>query len=346
MTTHQFKTSEGAQSMKSDSEIIIYQTADGKAKIDVRMENETLWLSQAQIAQLFGRERSVITKHIRNIFAEGELAEKSNVQYLHIAKSDKPVTFYTLDVILAVGYRVKSQRGTQFRQWATQVLHEYLQKGFSMNDEVLRNMGGGVYWKELLERIRDIRTSEKVMYRQILDLYSTSLDYNATMPETFEFFKIVQNKLHYAVSGHTASEIIFDRANADLPFMGLTAFKGNRPVKNEVTVAKNYMTEKELFALRRMVSAFFDMAELKAETHEPMYMRDWLETLDKFSHDFGVGISMDAGKVSHIDAVEKAHREYNTYRTRLSDELTDVEKAYLDTLQQIQKRLKNGATRE
>ena len=211
--------------MNKKHEIIIYQTADGVIKIDVRMEGETLWLTQAQIAEVFGRERSVITKHIRNIFAEGELDEKSNVQNLHIANSDKPVTFYNLDVILAVGYRVKSGRGTQFRQWATQILHEYLQKGFAMNDDQLKNMGGGVYWKELLERIRDIRASEKVMYRQVLDLYATSLDYNASMPETYEFFKIVQNKLHYAVSGKTASEIIFDRANAELPFMGLTVFE-------------------------------------------------------------------------------------------------------------------------
>lgn len=328
--------------MGSNSEIIIYQTADGEVKIDVRMESETLWLSQAQIAQLFGRDISVISRHIKNIFSEGELDEKSNLQNMQIANSDRPVTFYTLDVILAVGYRVRSPRGTQFRKWATQVLHEYLQKGFSMNDEVLKNMGGGVYWKELLERIRDIRASEKVMYRQVLDLYATSLDYDATMPETFEFFKIVQNKLHYAVSGHTASEIIWRRANAEQPFMGLKTFKGKRPVKSEVTVAKNYMTEKELFALRRMVSAFFDMAELKAETHEPMYMHDWLETLDKFSRDFGVGVLADAGSVSHIDAVEKAYREYDAYRAQLSGELTDVEKAYLDTLRQMQRRLKGG----
>ena len=326
--------------MSDKHEIIIYQTADGLTKIDVRMGSETLWLTQAQIAQLFGRERSVITKHIRNIFTEGELDEKSNVQNLHTANSDKPVTFYNLDVIIAVGYRVKSPRGTQFRQWATKILHEYLQKGFSMNDDFLKNMGGGLYWKELLERIRDIRASEKVMYRQILDLYATSLDYNATTPETYEFFKIVQNKLHYAVSKHTASEIIFNRANAELPFMGLTVFKGSRPVKNEVTVAKNYMTEKELFALRRMVNAFFDMAELKAEMHEPMYMKNWLETLDKFSRDFGMGVLEGAGSVSHIEAVKKAHREYDAYRAQIADELTDVEKAYLDTLKQMQKKLK------
>jgi hypothetical protein len=232
------------------AEIIIYQTVDGLAKIDVRMEGKTLWLSQAQMAELFGRERSVITKHVRNVFNDGELDEKATcakfaqVQIEGAREVTREVDYYNLDVVLAVGYRVKSPRGTQFRQWATTVLHEYLQKGFAMNDEVLKNMGGGVYWKELLERIRDIRASEKVMYRQVLDLYATSLDYKATMPETIEFFKIVQNKLHYAVSGHTASEIIFDRANAELPFMGLTVFSGKRPVKTEVGIANNYMNEK------------------------------------------------------------------------------------------------------
>jgi len=328
--------------MNDKHEMIMYQTTDGLTKIDVRMQGENFWLTQAQIAELFGRDRSVITKHIRNIFNDGELDEKSNVQYLHIPNSDKPVAFYSLDVIIAVGYRVKSPRGTQFRQWATNVLHEYLQKGFAMNDDLLKNMGGGLYWKELLERIRDIRASEKVMYRQVLDLYATSLDYDATMPETIKFFKIVQNKLHYAVSGKTAGEIIFDRANAELPFMGLTVFKGKRPIKSEVTVAKNYMTEKELFALRRMVNAFFDMAELKAETQEPMYMKDWLETLDTFSRSFGMGVLNSGGKISHEDAVEKAHNEYREYRASLTDELTEVEKAYLETLRDMQKKLKDG----
>ena len=330
--------------MNDKYEVIIYQTEDGLTKIDARMKGENLWLTQAQIAELFGRERSVITKHIRSIFSEGELSKESNVQKMHIPNSDKPVNFYNLDVIIAVGYRVKSKRGTQFRQWATNILHEYLQKGFAMNDDQLKNMGGGLYWKELLERIRDIRASEKVMYRQILDLYATSLDYDATMPETIEFFKIVQNKLHYAVSGHTASEILFERANAELPFMGLTVFKGKRPVKSEVTVAKNYMTEKELFALRRMVNAFFDMAELKAFTQEPMYMKDWLKTLDKFSKNFGMGVLVGAGKVSHKDAVDKAHKEYNTYRTQISDEMTAVEKAYIETLREMQRKLKAGGS--
>ncbi|MDR2578059.1 MAG: virulence RhuM family protein [Chitinispirillales bacterium] len=333
-------------------EIIIYQTADGLTKIDIRMANNSLWLTQAQIAEAFGRERSVITKHINNIFAEGELDKNSTcakfaqVQIEGKRQVERAVEYYNLDVVIAVGYRVKSQKGTQFRQWATAILHEYLQKGFTINDEFLKNMGGGLYWKELLDRIRDIRASEKVMYRQVLDLYATSLDYNATMSETIEFFKIVQNKLHYAVSGHTAAEIVFDRANAELPFMGLTTFKGNRPVKSEVTIAKNYMTDKELFALRRMVNAFFDMAELKAEMHEPMYMRDWLETLDKFTADFGLGVLEDAGRISHEVAIEKAHNEYTAYRKQLSDELTDVEKAYLDTLRDMQKRLKDGGGEE
>jgi hypothetical protein len=336
-------------------EIIIYQSVDGKAKLDVRMHGETVWLTQLQMAKLFGRDKSVINRHINNILKEGELDEKVVVANFAITTphgamegktQNHKVKHYSLDMVLAAGYRVKSPQGTYFRQWATAVLREYLQKGFAMNDEFLKNMGGGVYWKELLERIRDIRASEKVMYRQILDLYATSLDYNATVPETLKFFKIVQNKLHYAVSGHTASEIVFDRANAELPFMGLTVFKGSRPVKSEVTIAKNYMTEKELFALRRMVNAFFDMAELKAETHEPMYMRDWLETLDKFSRDFGVGVLEGAGSVNHIDAVEKAHQEYDTYRAALPDDLTDVEKAYLDTLKDMQKKLKSGGGRE
>jgi len=325
------------------SEIIIYQTQDGLTKIDLRMEGETVWLTQADMVELFRSSKANISEHLKHIFEEGELFEDSVVRNFRTTAADNKsynIKHYNLDAILAVGYRVKSPRGTQFRQWATTVLHEYLQKGFAMNDELLKNMGGGVYWKELLERVRDIRASEKVMYRQVLDLYATSLDYNATMPETLEFFKIVQNKLHYAVSGKTASEIVFDRANAELPFMGLTTFKGNRPVKSEVTIAKNYMTEKELFALRRMVNAFFDMAELKAERHEPMYMRNWLETLDKFSRDFGVGVLEGTGSVSHERAIEKAHGEYDRYRIQLADELTEVEKAYLETLSEMQKRLK------
>ena len=329
----------------NNSEIIIYVSVDGSVRIDTRFEDDSVWLTLNQMAGLFLRDKSTISRHITNVINEGELVREAVVANYATTASDGKIyqiDYYNLDMIIAVGYRVKSQRGTQFRQWATNVLQEYLKKGFAMNDDLLKNMGGGVYWKELLERIRDIRASEKVMYRQVLDLYATSLDYNASMPETLEFFKIVQNKLHYAVSGSTASEIIFDRANAELPFMGLTSFKGSRPVKNEVTVAKNYMTEKELFALRRMVSAFFDMAEMKAEMQEPMHMRDWLETLDTFSRDFGVGVLEDAGRVSNLEATEKAVSEYDTYRKQLPDELTEVEKAYIETLRDMQKKLKAG----
>jgi len=325
--------------MSYETEMIIYQTADGKVKIDVRMKGETLWLSQAQIAQLFGRERSVITKHIRNIFAEGELDEKSNVQNLHIPNSDKHVAFYALDVILAVGYRVKSPRGTQFRQWATAILHQYLQKGFAMNDEKLKEFGGGDYWYELLERIRDIRSSEKVLYRQVLDLYATSIDYNPKQPETFEFFKIVQNKMHYAAAKHTAAELIFDRADSEQPFMGLTSFKGSHPRKTDIDKAKNYMTEDELFILNRIVSAFFDIAEVKARRHEHMYMRDWLAELDKFTKDYAEGALIGSGSVSHEAALQKANNEYEKYKRKMIEELSQVEKEYFKMIKDTQKRL-------
>ena len=328
------------------SEIIIYQTENGQTKIDVRMKDETVWLSQTQIASLFGRERSVISKHIRNIFAEGELDEKSNVQNMHIPNSDKPVAFYKLEVIIAVGYRVKSPRGTQFRQWATAILQEYLQKGFSMNDKLLKEAGGGNYWHELLDRIRDIRSSERALYRQVLDLYATSMDYNAKAEETFIFFKVVQNKLHFTVAGQTAAEIVFNRANAELPFMGLTNYSGQSIKKSEIGIAKNYMTEDELFTMNRMVSAFFDLAELKARNHEPMYMKDWLVELDKFTDMYGKGTLQGSGSVKHTEAIEKAHKEYEKYRHKTSDELTPVEREFLASIKDTQKRLEGKAKRK
>lgn len=335
--------------MPSDpTEIIIYQTDDGKTRIDVRLENETLWLTQAQMAELFAKDKRTISEHIRNILAEGELDENSVVRNFRITAADGKqydTNFYNLDVIISVGYRVKSLRGTQFRRWATAILREYLVKGFAMNDDLLKNMGGGQYWKELLERIRDIRASEKVMYRQVLDLYATSMDYAATAPETFEFFKIVQNKLHYAASGHTAAEIIATRANAGLPFMGLTVFKGSRPLKSETTIAKNYMTEKELFALRRMVNAFFDMAELRAMNHQPTYMKDWIATLDNFSRDFGQGILENAGIISHEQALQKAHAEYEKYRQKTLDELSPAERDFLASIKTAQKKLEAKAAK-
>lgn len=246
-------------------------------------EGETVWLTQAQMAELFQRDRSVITKHIQNVFQEGEVEEKSNVQNMHIPNSDKPVSLYSLDVIISVGYRVKSLRGTQFRIWANQVLKEYMIKGFSMNDDLLKKAGGGNYWRELLERIRDIRSSEKVFYRQILDLYATSVDYDPRTKESQIFFKIVQNKIHYATHRHTAPEVIAERVNANLPFMGLTVFKGEHPGKSEIGIAKNYLNEEELATLNRMVSAFFDLAELRAMQRQPMYMKDWVLELDDFA---------------------------------------------------------------
>lgn len=323
--------------MTQESEIIIYQTEDGLTQIHVQLEKETLWLTQAQISALFERERSVITKHIRNIFKEGELDEKSNVQILHIANSDKPVALYNLNVILAVGYRVKSQKGIQFRQWATSILHEYLQKGFAMNDTKLKDFGGGNYWYELLERIRDIRSGEKAIYRQVLDLYSTSIDYDPKQPETFEFFKIVQNKMHFAASKHTASEIIYERADSEQPFMGLTSFKGKRPIKADISKAKNYMTEDELFTLNRIVSAFFDIAELKARRHEHMYMRDWLAELDKFSENYGEGTLTGSGSVSHDVALDKANSEYQKYKQKTIDDLSPVEMEYFESIKKTQK---------
>ncbi|MCL2141412.1 MAG: virulence RhuM family protein, partial [Methanimicrococcus sp.] len=250
-----------------------------------------------------------------------------------------PTKYYSLDVIISVGYRVKSPHGTQFRQWATAVLHEYLQKGFAMNDERLKEFGGGNYWYELLERIRDIRSSEKALYRQVLDLYATSIDYNPKQTETFEFFKIVQNKMHYAASKHTAAELIFDRADSEQPFMGLTNFKGKRPQKTDIDKAKNYMTQDELFILNRIVSAFFDIAEVKARRHEHMYMRDWLAEIDKFTRDYAEGSLTGNGIVSHEAAIQKANDEYEKYRQKMIDELSPVEQDYLESMKNVQKQL-------
>ena len=320
-----------------NTEIIIYQTDDGRSKINVRMEGETVWLTQAQMAELFGRDRTVIGRHINNAFEEGELAEESNVRFLHIANSDKPVAFYNLDVIISVGYRVKSLRGVQFRRWATTVLREYLVKGFAMNDDLLKKAGGGDYWYELLERIRDIRSSEKVFYRQVLDLYATSVDYDPRTPESQEFFKIVQNKIHFAAHGHTAAEVIAGRADAEKPFMGLTVFSGERPTKSEAGIAKNYLTTEEIAVLNRMVSAFFDLAELRAMQHQPMYMKDWVTELDDFAKRYGKGILAGPGKVSHQAAIEKAEAEYAKYRQKTINDPTPVERDYLARIKEIQK---------
>lgn len=323
--------------MENLGEIIIYQTEDGLTKINVNMQNETVWLSKAQMAELFQRDRSVISKHIKKVFEEGELSRESNVQILHVANSDKPVEFYNLDVIISVGYRVKSQRGVQFRIWATGILKEYLIKGFAMDDERLKGNGGGNYWKELLDRIRDIRSSEKVLYRQVLDLYATSVDYNPHSEESIKFFKIVQNKLHYAAHGHTASEIIYERANAEKPFMGLTSFSGELPALKDIGIAKNYLLESELKILNNLVSGYFDLAEINAIEHKPMYMNDYVKQLDLVLSSGNRKLLVGSGSVSHKQAIDKAKDEYRKYQ---ENTLTPVEQSYLESIKVAEKEVK------
>ena len=333
------------QIVNNPNEIIIYQTEDGQTKIDVTFENETVWLSQAQMAELFQTTKQNISLHISNAISEQEVDENSVVKdFLTTATDGKNyrVKFYNLDVIISVGYRVKSLRGTQFRRWALQILKEYLIKGFSMNDDLLKQNGGGTYWKELLERIRDIRSSEKVLYRQVLDLYATSVDYNPHTEESIEFFKVVQNKLHFASHGNTAAEIIFARVNSELPFMGLTNFKGEKPIKSETKIAKNYLTDSELGTLSRIVSAFFDIAELKAMKKEPMYMNDWIVEIDDFVGRYGQGVLQGSGNISHDRAMEKAEQEYEKYKLKEKDALSPIEKEYLKTLTSAQKKLLGG----
>ena len=324
---------------KENSEIIIYQTEDGQTKIQTRLENETVWLNQEQLAELFQRDRSVITKHIGNIFKEGELEEKSNVQNLHIGSSDKPVKFYNLNVIISVGYRVKSHRGTQFRIWATHRLKEYIIKGFTMDDERLKNLGGGNYWKELLDRIRDIRSSEKVMYRQVLELYATATNYDPRSEESLAFFKIVQNKLHYAAHGKTASEVIYMRVDSDKPFAGLTNFKGDQPTQAEAMIAKNFLEEKELKVLNNLVAAYFDLAELNAIEQREMRMEDYIRELDTILASAGRKILDNAGKISNVQAKEKAKSEYQKYKAKT---LSTVENDYLRTISLLEQKAKKG----
>ena len=323
------------------SDLIMYQTEDGLTKIEVEFDNENAWLTQAQMAELFQRDRTVVSKHIKNIFEEGELEEESNVQFLHVANSDKPVMYYSLDVIISVGYRVKSIRGTQFRIWANGILKEYLRKGFAMNDDLLKQAGGGMYFKELLERIRDIRSSEKVFYRQVPDLFATSEDYNASSPEAKKLFKVIQNKMHWAAHGHTASELIFERADSEKPFMGLTTFKGKQPTKSEVDIAKNYLTEQELGILNRLVSAYLDLAEIKALRGERMKMKDWLVQIDDFLTMTRSEVLNSAGTVSQIEAQAKAEAEYAKYKSKPIEALTAVEHDFLLSLKEAQKALES-----
>lgn len=330
-------------SPEDQGEIVIYRADDGNTKIDVRFVDETVWLTQAQLCELYQTSKANISEHIKNIFEEKELDEESTVRKFRTVQEEgsrtvtRTLTYYNLDMIISIGYRVKSVIATQFRRWATERLKEYMVKGFTMDDERLKNLGGGSYWKELLDRIRDIRSSEKVMYRQVLDLYATSADYNPKSAESVAFFKMVQNKLHYAAHGHTAAEVIYQRADAEKPFMGLTTFSGDFPTMQDVTVAKNYLTEDELAILNRIVSGYFDFAEVQAMRHRPMYMSDYVEHLDNLLKSTGEWLLIGAGKVSHVQAMEKAKAEYRKYQVQ---NLSPVEEAYLESIRSLEQTAK------
>lgn len=328
------------------SQVIFYTTDDGATKIDLRLENGTVWLSQLEIAELFQTTKQNISKHIKSIFEDGEIVEKVVVNYKftttpHGAISDKTqtkeVAYYNLDMILAIGYRVRSVRGVQFRRYASTVLKEYLQKGFVLNDERLKNLGGGNYWKELLDRIRDIRSSEKVMYRQVLELYATATDYDPKSENSLTFFKIVQNKLHYAAHGHTASEVIYLRVDSDKPFAGVTNFKGSQPTQAEAMVAKNYLIEQELRVLNNLVSAYFDLAELNAIEEREMRMEDYVRELDNILSSTGRKLLTNAGTIGHTQAQIKAKVEYKKYKAKT---LEQVEEEYLKTINTLEKTAK------
>jgi len=327
----------------NNSEILIYQSENGVTKIDVTFRDETVWLSQQQMAELFQTSRTNVVEHIKHIYEEGELDEKSTCRKFRQVRKEgnrevsRELPFYNLDMIISLGYRIKSIIATNFRRWATERLKEYMIKGFTMDDERLKQLGGGNYWKELLERIRDIRSSEKVMYRQVLDLYATSVDYDPKSSESVAFFKMVQNKLHYAAHGYTAAEVIYERADADKPFMGLKTFSGDFPVKKDITVAKNYLDEKELKVLNNIVSGYFDFAEIQAMRHNPMYMSDYVEHLDNVLKATGENVLDGAGKVSHAQAMAKANEEYQKYQVK---NLSPVEEEYLLTIKEIEKQAK------
>ncbi len=329
----------------NQGEVIIYQTDDGETKIDVKFTDETVWLSQAQLCQLYQSSKSNISEHIKNIFDEGELEENSVVRKFRTTASDGKnysIKYYNLDMIISLGYRVKSKIATNFRRWATERIKEYMVKGFTMDDEKLKNLGGGSYWKELLDRIRDIRSSEKVMYRQVLDLYATSIDYNPKSSESVAFFKMVQNKLHFAAHGHTAAEVIYERVDANKPFMGLTTFSGDSPTLKDITVAKNYLNEDELKILNNIVSGYFDFAEIQAMRHNPMYMSDYVDHLDNLLKSTDENVLIGAGNVSHTQAIEKAKEEYKKYRVQ---NLSPVEEEYLNTIKAVEKNAKLNAAK-
>jgi hypothetical protein len=333
----------------TESNIIIYQTEDGATKIETRLADETVWLTQEQIATLFAKGRSTITEHIGNVFKEGELQEEVVCREFRLTTQhgaiegktqEKAVKHYNLDVIISVGYRVKSLQGTKFRQWATARLKEYIVKGFTMNDELLKQAGGGNYFQELLARIRDIRSSEKVFWRMILEIYATSIDYDPKSDVSVKFFQTVQNKMHWAAHGHTAAEIIYQRIDAAKPNLGLTTIKGQKPTKQETEVAKNYLNEAELAMLNRMVSAYLDLAEIQALNQNPMYMRDWVGKLDEFIKLSGNNILDHLGTISHQQALEKANVEYEKYKEQTKNDLSETEKHFINQLQSKAKTIK------
>jgi len=329
--------------------ILIYKTEDGKTDITVRLENEDVWLSQQQMAELYQASRTNVVEHIKHIFEEGELAEEATCRkFRQVQKEgsrnvEREIPFYNLDMIISLGYRIKSRIATSFRIWATKRLNEYIRKGFTMDDERLKGSGGGNYWKELLDRIRDIRSSEKVLYRQVLDLYATAIDYDPKASESLKFFKIVQNKLHFAAHGHTAAEVIYLRVDSDKPFAGLTNFKGKQPTQAEAMVAKNFLELNELKVLNNLVSAYFDLAEINALEQKPMKMADYIRELDNILQSTGRKLLSDAGKISHEKATEKAALEYRQYKAK---NLSEVEKAYLDTIKTVQKKIGKKAKDE
>ena len=335
--------------MDDNNQIIIYQSEDGETRIEVKFMGETVWLSQQQMADLFQSSRSNVVEHIKHIYEEGELDEESTCRNFRQVRQEgnrlvtREIPFYNLDMIISLGYRIRSVIATHFRRWATERLKEYIIKGFTMDDERLKGNGGGAYWRELLDRIRDIRSSEKVMYRQVLDLYATAVDYDPRSEISVEFFKIVQNKLHFAAHGNTAAEVIYKRANADAPMMGLTSFKGDHPTLRDAQIAKNYLSENELKILNNLVSGYFDFAEIQAMRRRPMYMEDYVKQLDSILSSTGEALLNSPGNVSHQQAMDKAREEYRKFQVR---ELSPVERAYLDTIKAINvKAKKKGNTK-